>query len=218
MADHPHPTGKVPQAWLDAMAKAEADIQAGRMVDSATVMRRLDQSIAGMQAQIASAACRSTAPPPPPDRAASGALPENRTAGGIAQPARNTASGRAAHRDRAVRRSTRSPPLSRNRPAWLGMDRRRPLLGCLQHHQPAGNPGRVLRDCRHTGSPIADRDHVPLRAEAAALVAFGTSWRLASRIVPVVTRSDELLLPWSSSPPSGATATNRSPDPSPAPY
>ena len=53
-------------------------------------------------------------------------------------------------------------------------------------------------------------------AEAAALVAFGTSWLLTSRIVPVVTRKDELLLPWSSSPPSGVTATNRSPDPSPA--
>jgi len=53
--------------------------------------------------------------------------------------------------------------------------------------------------------------------EAAALVAFGTSWLLASRVVPVVTRKDELLLPWSPSPPSGAIAANRSSDPSPAP-
>lgn len=56
MADHPHPTTKAPQPWLDAMAEAEADIQAGRTVDSAMVMRRLDQSIAEMQAEIAGAA------------------------------------------------------------------------------------------------------------------------------------------------------------------
>ena len=56
MADHPPPTANPPQAWLDAMAEAEADIQAGRTVDSATIMRRLDQSIAEMQAEIKGAA------------------------------------------------------------------------------------------------------------------------------------------------------------------
>ena len=56
MADHPPPTANPPQAWLDAMAEAEADIQAGRTVDSATIMRQLDQSIAEMQAEIKGAA------------------------------------------------------------------------------------------------------------------------------------------------------------------
>lgn len=56
MADHPRPSTEPPQAWLDAMATADADLQAGRTVESATVMRRLDQSIAEMQAEIAGAA------------------------------------------------------------------------------------------------------------------------------------------------------------------
>ena len=53
MANHPPPTEKAPQQWLEAMAEAEADIQAGRTVTSATVMRRLNQSITEMQAEIA---------------------------------------------------------------------------------------------------------------------------------------------------------------------
>jgi len=49
---HPQPA---PSEWLDAMDEADADLKAGRTVDSAAVMRGLDEAIAELQAKIAGA-------------------------------------------------------------------------------------------------------------------------------------------------------------------
>lgn len=40
-----------PQEWLDAMAESEADLAAGRLVDSETVCRELRERIARMEAR-----------------------------------------------------------------------------------------------------------------------------------------------------------------------
>ena len=40
-----------PQEWLDAMAESEADLAAGRLVDSETVYRELRERIARMEAR-----------------------------------------------------------------------------------------------------------------------------------------------------------------------
>jgi hypothetical protein len=47
---------QAPQAWVDAMDEAEADMKAGRTVDSAAVIRGLDESIAELRARTAGAA------------------------------------------------------------------------------------------------------------------------------------------------------------------
>lgn len=39
-----------PQAWLDSIARGEADLAAGRLVSGAAIKRRIRQSIAEMQA------------------------------------------------------------------------------------------------------------------------------------------------------------------------
>jgi phage terminase Nu1 subunit (DNA packaging protein) len=53
MDDHHNIDLPPPQTWIDALAESEADLAAGRLVDGATVMRGLDESIARMQAKLA---------------------------------------------------------------------------------------------------------------------------------------------------------------------
>jgi hypothetical protein len=56
MADYPNDsdTGQAPpQEWLDALARADADVAAGRTVSGEGIMRRLRQTLAEMEARKA---------------------------------------------------------------------------------------------------------------------------------------------------------------------
>jgi hypothetical protein len=54
MADHPNDTGQTaPQEWIDALARADADVAAGRTVPGDGIMRRLRQTLAEMEAREA---------------------------------------------------------------------------------------------------------------------------------------------------------------------
>lgn len=57
-------TRDAPQAWLDGIARSEADFAAGRLVDGAAIKRRMRQSIAEMQAAAALDAAEPEAPAP----------------------------------------------------------------------------------------------------------------------------------------------------------
>jgi hypothetical protein len=60
MADHPdHAELTPPQEWLDALARSEADLAAGRVVSGEGLMRRLRQTLAEMQARPIREAIRS---------------------------------------------------------------------------------------------------------------------------------------------------------------
>ena len=52
MADHPDVRDQTPpQEWLDALARSEADLAAGRTVSGDAVMNRLRQTLAEMETQ-----------------------------------------------------------------------------------------------------------------------------------------------------------------------
>jgi hypothetical protein len=52
MADHPDPIAQTPpQAWIDALARADADVAAGRTVSGDGIMHRLRQTLAEMEAR-----------------------------------------------------------------------------------------------------------------------------------------------------------------------
>jgi hypothetical protein len=60
MADHSDRTElKPPQEWLDALARSEADLAAGRIVSGEGLMRRLRQTLAEMEARSNREASRS---------------------------------------------------------------------------------------------------------------------------------------------------------------